>query len=151
MDSRRWPLCLNKHLLKPLFYFIGSLITVTLWKKTLKPTELPSFTSLQDSPWGVAAMKPLAGITVAELLQWWVGPSCSQIRVVRHSSTPSAPCLALVAFSLVVISHPLFQKCICFSLLIGYTHSAPARRDTWKIPWGEGTRVDFVWRVHTTS
>lgn len=51
-------LCLNKHLLQHLFYFIGSVITLTFWKKkTLKPAEQLSFTSFRDSLLGVATMK----------------------------------------------------------------------------------------------
>lgn len=44
-------LCLNKHLGQYLFYFIGSVITVTFWRKTLKFTEQLSFTTSQTWSW----------------------------------------------------------------------------------------------------
>lgn len=63
-------LCLNKHLMQHLSYFIGSIITVTFQKKTLKTSKQLSFPSFWDSPQGVAVMESKSGITVMKL---WLG------------------------------------------------------------------------------
>lgn len=66
-------LCLYKHLMQHLSYFIGSIITVTFQKKTLKTSKQLSFPSFWDSPPGMAAMESKSGITVMKLRLGWGG------------------------------------------------------------------------------
>lgn len=82
-------LCLNKHLMQHLSYFIGSIITATFQKKTLKPSKQLSFPSFWDSPQGVAAMESKSGITVIKLLLEWGGVASASKKTVAELQNTS--------------------------------------------------------------
>lgn len=116
-------LCLNKHLMQHLSYFIGSVITVTFQKETLKTSKQLSFPSFWDSPQGAAAMGSKSGITVMKPRLGWGGvaiqvPEASKKTVAELQNT-SPHCQQRVhtcslQFNSYEHHHLLLCKWICF-------------------------------------
>lgn len=114
-------LCLNKHLGQYLFYFIGSVITVTFWRKTLKFTEQLSFTTSQTWSWAATMQNRTWGVW-HEMAAVVRQPSCS-----RASNWKDWHVMKLLRTAH-VCKHPrLFvYKWFVFLLLVNFLHSAPS-------------------------